>query len=135
MGEVINYDNGKTDEELINYATKKIGATELSSFNLSDLLADVDATLISKINSENLYELIGYYYYTNNNIISNRMSKFKENFNNNIYKAVQKRFSGIVNQTIIARILTASQENIYKANSEKYNLIMATAFDNYFKKY
>ena len=51
---------------------------------------------------------------------------------NNIYNSVQKKLSGILNQTITLQILSDSQIEKYKNNYEKYNNIVAITFNNYF---
>lgn len=134
MEQIITYDTNKTETELITYASELLGSLGKTSslFGMPDLLADIDALNISKLNYNTFYELIINYYYNNP---LDREKTFKQNLNNDIYRSVLSSFTDTKGNLIISQLLSNSSYKKYQTNPDKYNHIIATVFDNYFSNY
>ncbi|MFR6659681.1 MAG: hypothetical protein ACLURX_06665 [Clostridia bacterium] len=142
MGQIIKYDENKTNNELIKYGNSLIGANSTNTlFNEKDMQADVDSINLSKQISNSFYIEIINYYYKENDVRKNNMRDFKKYLlekenSQTIYEAVKNNFSK--NKVYInALINSLTNSNIaqkYKENQEKYIEIMAQIFENYFLK-
>ena len=142
MGQIIKYDENKTNNELIKYGNSLIGANSTNTlFNEKDMQADVDSINLSKQISNSFYIEIINYYYKENDVRKNNMREFKKYLlekenSQTIYEAVKNNFSK--NKVYInALINSLTNSNIaqkYKENQEKYIEIMAQIFENYFLK-
>ena len=140
MGQIIKYDENKTNNELIKYGNSLIGANSTNTlFNEKDMQADVDSINLSKQISNSFYIEIINYYYKENDVRKNNMREYKKYLlekenSQTIYEAVKNNFSK--NKVYInALINSLTNSNIaqkYKENQEKYIEIMAQIFENYF---
>lgn len=144
MGQVIKYDKNakKGKDELVSYAESLIGANNSNTmFGKQDLIADIDAVNLSKMDTQSFYTLIIEYYYKENDIRKNRGEEFKtyicdQEQTTTIYEVVLKNFNRnyISMSVLLENTYNTNVAKQYRENSEKYIEIMAKAFDNYFSK-
>lgn len=142
MGQIVKYDENKTNQELIKYGKMLLGAnSENTLFNEKDMQADIDSINFSKQISNSFYiEIINYYYkqksIRKNSIIEFRNYLLEKENKITIYDAVINNFSK--NKVYInALINSLTNSNIaqkYKDNQEKYIEVAARVFEDYFLK-
>ena len=119
------------DDVLIAYAEELIGTENpISTFGLSDMLADIDAENFYNTGIDNFYETILNYYYKDNSNIHNRNNIFKANFGGPINATT----NSFLNYRYVSQLIKDSTiKSIYTSNYARYNNIVATAFHNYFE--
>lgn len=138
MEQVVIYDDGKTDEELQEYANKLMASKDSklnSTFDINDALADLDAVNLYNnylISDKSLYEAISEYY-SNSKFVTNRKGYFADNFGgkDNIKTFVTNMFAGYVGNMCIKNIMNQANFVKYSANTSKYTNFAVLAFDNY----